>query len=208
VIVRTPDLPQVPEPVRGKTLLTLRFAYPGTEADGAAIARRFRDVAPVFLDRLGQIPASAIAGVHDDPTEPGPSWVTGALLNGIDKDFATTLLAHVGAGVDTVLMAVELRHVGGATATDVAGGSAVSGRAATHTIGVVAILHPGLPEATIEAAARRLFSDIAPWRSTQANPNFANPLATAEEAAKGWPDGTLDRLREVRSRYDPDGVFA
>jgi FAD binding domain len=208
VIVRTPDLPQVPEPVRGKTLLTLRFAYPGTEADGEAIAQRFRDVAPVFLDRLGQIPASAIGSVHDDPTEPGPSWVTGGLLDDIDQDFATIVLTHVGAGVDTVLMVVELRHLGGATATDVAGGSAVSGRAATHTIGVVAMLHPGLPESRIEAAARELFADIAPWASAQANPNFANTLATAEQAQNGWPDGTLDRLREVRSRYDPAGVFA
>lgn len=208
VIVRTPDLPQVPEPVRGKTLLTLRFAYPGTEADGASIAQRFRNVAPVFLDRLGQIPASAIGSVHDDPTEPAPTWATGALLLNLDQDFATSVLTRVGAGVDTVLMAVELRHIGGAAATDVAGGSAVSGRAATHTIGLVSQLHPGLPQSRVEASARQVFADIAPWLSAQANPNFANPLATAEDAAKGWPAGTLDRLREVRARYDPAGVFA
>jgi hypothetical protein len=207
-IVRMPDLPVLPEPLRGQTLLTLRFAYPGSEADGAALAQRFRDVAPVLVDRLGQIPASAIASVHDDPTDPSPSWVTGAMLSDLDQDFATAVLTAVGPGVDTPLMVVELRHVGGAAATDVPGGSAVSGRAATHTIGVVALLHPGLEVAVAEAAARRLLDDIVPWRSPQGNPNFANTLASASEAAMGWPEGVFERLQAVRARYVPAGLFA
>jgi len=207
-IVRMPDLPVLPEPLRGQTLLTLRFAYPGGEADGAALAQRFREVAPVLVDRLGQIPARAIATVHDDPTEPAPSWVTGAMLSDLDQDFATAVLTRVGPGVNTPLMVVELRHLGGVTASDVPGGTAVSGRAATHTIGVVALLHPGLEVAVVEAAARRLLDDVAPWRSPQGNPNFANTLASAKEAAMGWPDGVFERLQEVRARYDPSGVFA
>jgi hypothetical protein len=208
VIVRTPDLPQVPEPVRGRTLLTLRFAYPGSTADGAAIAQRFRDVAPVFADRLGEMPASAIASIHDDPTEPGSSWVSGGLLDGLDQGFVTALLADIGVGVETPLMVVELRHLGGATATDVDGGSAASGRDATHTIGFVAMVHPGIEVATIEAAARTLMADLAPWCSRQANPNFANPLATPGERVAGWPEGTYDRLVRTRGTYDPEGVFS
>ncbi len=146
--------------------------------------------------------------MHDDPTEPAPSWVTGAMLSDLDQDFATAFLTRVGPGVDTPLMVVELRHLGGATASDVPGGTAVSGRGATHTIGVVALLHPGLEVAVVEAAARRLLDDVAPWRSPQGNPNFANILASAKEAAMGWPEGVFERLQEVRARYDPSAVFA
>ncbi len=78
-VVQFPPLDVVPEPLRGRRLLSLRFAFPGGGADGEGLAAPLRALAPVHLDALGEIPAAAIATVHNDPTDPSPSWVSGAM---------------------------------------------------------------------------------------------------------------------------------
>ncbi len=112
-ILRMPDLPFIPEPVRGRTLLALRFAYTGDEADAAStivrgeqLAAGLRAAAPVYLDALGAMPAGEIARIHNDPTDPTVGWTLGRMFDSIDQDLATALLEHVGAGKDAPYVAV------------------------------------------------------------------------------------------------------
>jgi len=79
-IVRFPPFDVVPEPLRGRRMLSLRFAYPGPTAEGERLAAPLRAFAPVHLDALGELPAAEIARIHNDPTEPAPSWVSGSML--------------------------------------------------------------------------------------------------------------------------------
>ncbi len=106
-IVRFPPFDSVPPPLRGRRLLGLRFAYPGAIADGERLAEPLRAAAPVYMDMLGELPASEVARIHNDPPDPAPSWVVGMLLAGADHPFLDTLLHHVGAGTASPFMVSE-----------------------------------------------------------------------------------------------------
>jgi hypothetical protein len=206
-IVRFPPLDVVPPPFRGRRLLSLRFAYPGAHDQGARLAAPLRAVAPVYLDALGPLPAAEVARIHSDPTQPVPSWSTGMLLTHADRGFADALLGHVGAGTDAPFVAAEVRHLGQATARDVPGGSAVGGRSAGFSLGLVST-KPELFASVVPAAADRIIQAVGPWLSPETNVNFVSAPRSPEHLASCWPAATRARLADLRRRHDPDGLFA
>jgi FAD/FMN-containing dehydrogenase len=206
-IIRFPPFDAVPQPLRGRRLLSLRFAYPGALEDGARLAEPLRSAAPVYLDDLGDLPAADVARIHNDPTEPAAGWVTGMGLSHVDQDLASIVLGHVGAGTDAPFVSAEIRHLGAATRRDVAGGSAVGGRASAFTLALIGV-DPGLFETALPAAADRLADDLRPWASAETNVNFRGRTLAAGARASAWPPEIAARLEGVRRRYDPDGVIA
>jgi FAD/FMN-containing dehydrogenase len=204
-IIRFPPLEVIPAPLRGRRLLALRVAYPNDVKEGARLTEPLRALAPIHLDGVGELPATQIAKVHNDPAQPTPSWVRGLLMTRIDQEFATTFLKHFGAGTDAPFIAVEVRHIEGPTRQDVAEGSAVGGRGAAFTLGVVGG-NPALFE-KMPAAHARLVEDVRPWTAAESNINFMVRPSSAAQLATAWPAETFARLADVRRRYDPDGVF-
>lgn len=198
-VARFPDLPVVPEPLRGRTVLHLRFARPGDAATGEAVAAPLRALAPVVADEVGVLPVSETARIFADPTEPAASWVGGALLTHAEDDLASAWLAALGPDADHPFLAVELRHLAGATSLDVDGGSAVSGRSAAFSLGVLAV-DPRAFAAAPDATARALDA-LRPWLADESNPNLCGALPPR------WHPWTQQRLDDVRHRYDPDGVL-
>ncbi|OLT53188.1 hypothetical protein BJF88_12915 [Cellulosimicrobium sp. CUA-896] len=205
VILSLPDLPFVPEPLRGRTVLNLRFAYPGDAAEGERLAAPLRAVAPALVDTIGEMPAAAIATIHADPDDPGPSWVAGAELRTIDDAFVDRYLGAYGPGGDSPFLGAEIRHLGGAVARDVPGGSAVGGRTGDYLLAFVGMNPPLVPAMVASFADFTAWS--APWAASETNVNFLPAPWTEEMLARAWSPQTLARLREVRSQYDPDGRF-
>ena len=205
-IVRFPPLEALPPPLRGRRLLTLRFAFPGDAQEGARLAAPLRGIAPVYLDMLGALPIAEVARIFNDPPGPVPSWTSAALLAGADQDFASTLLRHVGAGTDSPFLAAEVRHLGEATGRDVPGGSAVGGRGAAFTLALIGT-NPSHFDHALPDAEARLIGELAPWLSSEANGNFcANPRVRRVVTAS-VPAAVRDRLTDLARRYDPDGLF-
>jgi hypothetical protein len=207
MIARFPPFEQIPEPLRGRNLLSLRFAYPGSAGEGERLAEPLRSLAPVYLDMLGELPPAEIARIHNDPTDPSPGRTGGVLLDRTDGDFAGAVLGEVGPGRETPLSMVEVRHLGGASHTDVEEGSAVSGREANFTLGYVC-LDPSQFETTLPGAAQRLFEAAAAWTSEEGNINLIGATRSKEQLEGVWPPDVWARLEEVRSRVDPDSVLA
>jgi FAD/FMN-containing dehydrogenase len=207
-IIRFPPLDAVPEPLRGRRLLSLRFAYPGPAADGERLAAPLRAAAPVHLDDLGELPLADVARIHNDPPVPGPGWVTGVMLSHADQTLATTVLERLGAGTDAPFVAAEVRHLGAAASRDVPGGSAVGGRDGAFTFSLVALPQPALFETVAPAAAAAVVRDLKPWTAPETTINFTGMPRPGEPPASPWSPATAARLAEVRRRYDPQGLLA
>lgn len=206
-VFRFPDLEFIPEPVRGRTLLNLHFAYPGAVDRGEELAAPLRALAPVYLDSLAELPARDVALIHNDPTNPGPGWASGGLLRSIDSEFMDAWLGQLGSGAQTPLMIGEIRHLGGKTHVDVPEGSAVGGRPAAYTLSFIGAPNPALFDEVVPAAADRAYAALAPWLSPDSNINFVG-RARPGQIGRPWSTETLARLFEVRAAHDPDGVFA
>ncbi|WP_375756627.1 FAD-binding oxidoreductase [Corallococcus exercitus] len=206
-VMRFPPFDFIPPPLRGRTVLNLRFAFPGSTEEGAKLAEPLRALAPVYLDMLGELPASQIARIHNDPDQPSPVWTNGMMLTHVDQDFANTVLRHVGSGVQSPFFMLEIRHLGGASWKDVAGGSAVGGRGGNFIIGLVG-MHPPLFDTVLPGATEGLRAELKPWLSPEMTINFMGKIQSPEQFDSAWPDAIRAKLKDVRGKYDPSKLFA
>jgi hypothetical protein len=207
-IVRFPPFEFIPEPLRGKTVISVRFAFIGDAVEAERVFQPLRDVAPAFLGRVGEVPASEISSIHNDPTDAGPSWDRGMLLSGIDDEFVTRFLEIFGPGREVPIIAAELRHLGGATARDVPGGSAVGGRSAAYSLVMIGAPDPALFDAVLPQIADGITAQLSPWVSTETNINFSSgSLAVPGLFEESWPAAVFERLAEIRRAWDPTHVF-
>ncbi len=208
LIARMPPFEEVPEPLRGRHVLSVRFAFPGDAAEGARLAEPLRALAPVYIDDVGEMRPTEMARISNDPDEPGPSWISARLLDRIDEDWATTWLSQFGPGAEPPpFVAVETRQLGGAAASDVPEGSAAGGRTSGYSVGMVGV-DPALFETTLPAKAAAVYEAIAPYLSEYGNANFVAAPKTLAEFESAFPPEVRARLADVRARYDPDGVIA
>ena len=215
-ILRLPDLPTLPPPLRGQTVAHLRVAYVGG-GDGAA-AEAERLLAPLraavgapMFGGLGVLPYADIGTIHNDPTMPSAHSTAGMLLHGFTPETADALLAVAGPGASTILAAVELRHLGGAVARVGSPPDAVSGRDAPFALWLSSPPFPAPADpaslAAGSAAARAVLAAVAPWSAGRVQINFCGLANTAAEAAAAWSPQVSAQLAAIRRRYDPHGVF-
>jgi hypothetical protein len=206
LLIRFPPLEQVPAPMRGRTLLMLRFAFPGAVEEGERLAAPLLALATPEFGGYGELPTSRIAEIHQDPTDPGPGWGLGLLLNDLDDAFADVLLQHAGPAARSPFMAVEVRQLGGRTAVDVPEGSAVGGRASGYALHVIGAPDPSLFETVLPAAGKAFAEQLVPWASPETTINWVSG-DTYAEFAKAWPAETFARLGELQATWDPKDRF-
>ena len=205
VLLRFPPVEAVPEAMRGRSFVGLRFAYPGDLVEGEHLAAPLRALAPAVTDAVGPLPLAQVGMIHNDPEGAAPSWSNGTLLSAIDQDFATALLGAVGPAVErSPFIAVELRHLGGATTRDVAEGSAVGGRSGAYTLSLIGAPDPSLFATVLPEAASGVYAALRPWINPETTINFA---AHSLAGTPAWSSETTSRLAEVRAEYDPRGVI-
>lgn len=210
-VLHMPDFEMVPPPLRGRTVLHLRVAYPGPAEEGARLIEPLRSSAPVYIDAVGEIPATAMGSIHNDPEEGLPHWRFGAGIASVDDEMLSALLEQVGSPAESPFMMAELRHLGGALsrpATDrAAAESAAGGRDAAFLLNLLA-LNPQTFEQVAPLAAAALAARARRWLAPVTNVNFAGDPADPEVFAKLWDEPTHARLAEIRRRHDPAGMFS
>jgi len=211
-ILRLP--PDVPEPLGGRTLLHLRYAYVDLLADTAELAERgeellapLRAVAPVLVPAVGILPSDRVGEIHAEPFGPLPIWERGEFLDEIDDDYVSRILELAGGGVLAPFANVETRLLGGAVAREAALPSAIGGRGAQFSLLVIGVDIPGVTDAALREAGPSLFDAVSDYSHEHINYNWAGH-PTEANWERLWPADTAARLTDVRKTYDPDGRFA
>lgn len=215
-LLRLPDLPEVPEPLRGRLSVHLRFLHVGTALESTALEDTARDgadlIAPMraaatpILDLVALTPYSAIATLHNDPTEPMPAWDGSALLDELPAEAVDALLHVAGPGVDSPLVIVEIRQFGGALSRPAAVPNAVGGREAAFSVVVIGPYPPPLQKA-VRAAGRNVLDAIQPWSTGSTQINFQGSATDPGSIRSAWAPEVADRLVAVKREWDPDGRF-
>ena len=205
-IVHFPPFDAIPEPFRGRRVVSLRFAHPGPAEVGERLARPLRAFGPLLVDDLGPLPLSEVARIHNDPTTPMPTAIAAHLLSAADARVIERVLREVGPGSDGPFGVGELRHVGAATARDVPGGSAVGGRSGRFVLTFIS--NNPARFGAFPAAAASVKRDLSPSFVVEGNINFVGDPLPADEVAHAWSESTRQRLDEIRQKYDPRGVLA
>ena len=201
-----PPMPEVPEPLRGRALLVVRYVRDGDLAASDPLVDALRQVATPVLDTVGDLPYARIGEVHADPDAPMPLVDRGGLLHTLTEDAVDAFLGAVPP--DSPVLAAEIRLLGGAVARPAGVPNAVGGRDASFTLFLGALAAPvGPPD--IAARLQQVSDTMAPWSTGGALLNFAGPRdAVAASLVHQAYGPTYDRLVALRRRLDPDGVLA
>ncbi|MFC6707809.1 FAD-binding oxidoreductase [Flexivirga alba] len=203
-LLRLPDLPDVPQPLRGRLTVHVRYLYVGGSDQGERELAPIRAIAPALIDTVAVTPYSAIASVHCDPADPLPAWDTSCLLTDLPAVAVDALLAAAGPGVEVPLIVAEIRPLSGAVAGTQGSDNAVGGRGAAFNAYVVGALPPPLIEAT-PAAGRAVIDALAPWATGGTLINFHG--CDTSRPIDAWSAETRDRLDALHERHDPHGGF-
>ena len=204
-LMRLPPLPEVPEPLRGKALVSITLAFAGSEAEGNDLAAPLRAIAPPYLDTLAMLPGSALGELSGDPPGPLPGIGNGVLVDTFSEEVASAFVELAGPGADSPLVQLEIRHLGGTLRTPAADPGAAG--AITAEILVYGVGAPFTPEQgrAIERALDAVEERLAPWIATP------RTLLTFDERGLGlralFPASVADRLATITAAYDPAGVF-
>jgi FAD/FMN-containing dehydrogenase len=202
-LLNLPPLPQVPEPFRGRSFTLLELIYCGDPADGDDMVRPLRELGSVVMDTMAVQPPAGIAELHMDPAEPAPYGADSMLIGELPAAAIESLLEAVGPGSGSQLLSVELRQCGGALSRTAAGDGALAtlpGSFSAYGVGFVPV-----PDAmaAIRAWLGVFKAALAPY-DVGTYLNFADEPF---ELTKAFPPETVNRLREVKQRYDPDDLF-
>src|SRR5205823_5583506 len=109
-ILQLPPLPDIPEPLRGRSFVVVETIYAGGEEEGVALNAPLRALEPE-LDTVAIVPMEALSHLHMDPEFPVPGAGEGMLLEELDPEAIDAL---VDSAVGSSLLSVEVRHLGGA----------------------------------------------------------------------------------------------
>ena len=199
--LRPPDLPDVPEPLRGTPLLTIDGACIGDKEKGEAAFAPLREIGNPIMDTFDQVPAHALCRIHMDPEQPVPGLGHHRLLRELPDEAIDAWVSLGGVDSGSPLLLTELRHVGGALGRPAEDGGALSHLDAEFVLfGIGLPMTPELGKA-VEGHLDRLASEMEPWGAEGGYFNFAERPCDVDAIL---PPEVCARLAEVKRRWDPD----
>lgn len=203
-LIHFPDLPIVPDAVRGGSFAVVMGAFLGEEAEGRALLSDLRDLGPA-MDTFAMVPPAGIAELAMDPPDPLPFELGHALLDGLPPDAIDAVLAVAGPGspAGTELTMFQLRHMGGAL------GRVAPGAGARATLpGEICMVTLGI--APDEPTRHRVEGHIAAVERALADHrvgDYPNFVEVPTDASGFFDPETWARLRRVKAAHDPLDMF-
>jgi hypothetical protein len=197
-ILQVPPFPDIPEIVRGRQFVCIDGAVLGSDAYANEVLAPLRALEPE-IDLFAAAPPAALSHLHMDPESPVPGIGDHQLLEELPAGAIDALVALGGHASGSPLLAVELRHLGGAVGRVAPGAGARSHLAAPYVFFAVGV--PATPElaAAIPGSLAAMKAALAPWKAEGEYLNFAErhiDVSTAYDA------DTFAALRDVKAKYD------
>ncbi|WP_116040529.1 FAD-binding oxidoreductase [Amycolatopsis palatopharyngis] len=199
-----PDLPMMPEALRGRHVAQIQIAYAGGAEEGERLVRPLRELGSRLRDTLRELPYAESGAVFDEPDQPHGYRSANLLLGALDPDALATLPKLAGPSAP-VMCVVGLRHLGGALARAPRVPNAVGHRAAEYSLSVLSPVEPGQ-----EGMARDTHRAVLePWaeQALGRSLNFTFGPTGEREVRDAFAPDDYSRLAEIRTKCDPGAHF-
>ncbi|MFN8371427.1 MAG: FAD-binding oxidoreductase [Anaerolineae bacterium] len=205
-ILKFPNLPVLPEPMRGKKQVIVRAVYLGEAAEGEALIRQWVDWHAPEANTFKVMPFTDIGLVSNDPVEPSHTYYANELLNDL-PDAVLDAMTHYTLDAASPLMVSELRHAGGAIARVPADANAVGNRDAQYYLTFAGPAFTAEMLETLQAQMKRYKDALRPLVSGGVYMNFVSGPETAGSTENAFLPQSYQRLVSLKTQYDPDNVF-
>jgi hypothetical protein len=198
-----PPIPDIPEPVRGKSFAVVEVYHLGDPAEADDLLAPLRGLGPVN-DTIATVPTTALSPIHMDPEQPVPYDGDGLMVEHLPANALDAFLEVAGAHADFPLLSIELRHLGGALRRPRPEHGAVDSLYADYLMFAVGMMPAPELEAPVRTQVQAVKAALAPWAAKQMYLNFAE---TQQDAATFWTEHAYHRLRRIKAAVDPDDLI-
>ena len=202
-VLKAPPLPFIAPEHHGKPVVMAQMVYAGGPAVGEKAIAPIRSLATPLADMVRPIRYPEMYA----PEAPGPAFDVGTnlLVDELSADGAETILAHLETAT-AAIAAVQLRVLGGAVARVPDDATAFGHRSAKLMMNIAARDARVEKRAEHETWAAGLAKALSGGVTTPAYVGFIGEEGEAG-VRRAYPPATLQRLAQVKRRYDPDNVF-
>jgi len=201
--LRLPPIPEIPEPVRGRSFVIVEAYHLGDPAQADELLAPLRALGPVN-DTIGTVPMPALSHLHMDPGHPVPAAGDGLMIAELPAEALDAFVDVAGDTAQFPLLTVELRHLGGALGRPHPANGALSSIDAKYLMFAAGMVPVPELEAPVRAQVQAVKAALAPWGASHMNLNFAE---TQSDPARFWTEQAYRRLRRVKAAVDPDNVI-
>ncbi len=202
---RASDVPWMPPALVGAHGIMSLVEWSGDAADGQAVLARIREELRPAASDLSVVPFLFMQTITDDLFAHGLRTYIKAGFAGDLPDGLIDVLLERAASVRSPISQVELLALGGAIARVDSDATAFPFRHARWLINIPATWRDAADDEGEIAWARGTYAAIKPYLSEG---NYVNFMGDDEDdTAAGAYGRTIERLRQVKSVYDPDNVF-
>jgi FAD/FMN-containing dehydrogenase len=199
-VVNLPPFPEIPEVLRGRSLVLVEVVHLGDQAEGARLTAPLRALGPE-IDTCGTIPRVALSHLHMDPDHPVPGRGDGMLLGDLSADAIDAFVGAAAGESASALLSVEIRQLGGAIARSAAEHGALGSIPAPYALYAVGSTPTPDHRDDVEAQVGRVQAALSPWDASHHYMNFTERPIDSQML---YPSAyTYRRLQAIKARYDP-----
>jgi FAD/FMN-containing dehydrogenase len=205
-LMRMPDLPQLPQPLRGQTVLQIDLVFVGDAVEGERWTTALIGESTPMMSHVGTTDPAGWLNSHPAPP-PMPSWQRGQLLESFSGETVSAIMDVIGPDRQVPLLGLEIRPLGGALTASTGTENSVGGRQARFLLNALGAPVPELFGTAVPGVINQLFQATVPWSQPGSQLNFHGLVDEQHPVSNAWPAEIVERLAGIRRRHDPAGVF-
>ena len=184
------------KPPGAPAMVGVDLAFLGPADDARDLLGPLELIGDAIADTRGPVAVADLGEISDDPVDPSAVKARADLLSELDLD---RLLAEP---IDP-LLAVQVRHLGGALALP--GSGPTGGIDEPYVLNQLGLLPDPQSAAAVGDKQARIIEGLGTAVTGRKKPYTA--LGPGDSAADVFTEPVLERLRRVKRTYDPDGII-
>jgi FAD/FMN-containing dehydrogenase len=199
-----PQAPFIPPPMRGQPVINLSICWCGDPETGQKAIAPLRSAVTADLDQVTRMAYPAWQVSHDVTAPPGlQNYWSSRYLAQLDEAALAWFAAHATT-LPTPASMIHCHQLGGAVSRNHAHDAAADLRQHSYLINVIGVT-PDLRE--LQHVTGWAHSCVAGFgsKSAHAYVNFSGAAGAFSRAS--FADETQQRLKAIKSKYDPTGLF-
>jgi FAD/FMN-containing dehydrogenase len=202
-VMTAPPMPFLPEDVIGKPIIMAMMVYAGNPEEGEKVVAPFRALAAPFADMLRPMRYPEMYPPEEGDYHPVAAART-MFLDRVDRSVAELILDRLQRSSGSVAV-TQLRALGGAMARVPSDATAFAHRQSRIMANLAALYEKPEEKEVHEEWVAEFFSSLQ-QSDKGMYVNFVGDEGEASVRA-AYPNGTWERLRKVKAKYDPDNLF-
>jgi FAD/FMN-containing dehydrogenase len=202
-VMPAPPMPFLAEEHHGKLVIMGMIAWAGDLAEGERVVGRLRGLAEPLADLVRSSPYPEMYPPEDESYRPTAAATT-MFIDRVDRATAETIVEQLQS-IEAPMRVAQLRVLGGAMARVAPEATAFYHRQSRIMVNLAAF-YEGDEDRVAKERWVAQFAKAIEQGDKGAYVNFLGDEGE-ERVRAAYPDGTWDRLAEVKRRYDPSNVF-